>query len=85
LGNERFRVLITMVPPKPSRDGEDARAMLVDAGLPLFTGSIRRLVAFQKAALAGVIVGEVSDPRAKEGWLDYQRVGKEVLSDREDK
>jgi chromosome partitioning protein len=82
LGNERFRVLITMVPPRPSRDGDDARAMLVDAGLPLFTGSIRRLVAFQKAALAGIIVGEVSDPRAKEAWLDYQRVGEEVLSDR---
>ncbi len=82
LGNERFRVLVTMVPPKPSRDGEEARAMLGAAGLPLFEGSIRRLVAFQKAALAGVPVGEISDPRAKEGWQDYQRVGEEVLNGR---
>ncbi len=82
LGNDRFRVLVTMVPPKPSRDGEEARAMLGGAGLPLFDGSIRRLVAFQKAALAGVTVGEVADPRAKEGWQDYRRVGEEVLHGR---
>ena len=82
LGNDRFRVLVTMVPPKPSRDGEEARAMLGGAGLPLFDGSIRRLVAFQKAALAGVTVGEVPDPRAKEGWQDYRRVGEEVLHGR---
>jgi len=82
LGNDRFRVLVTMVPPKPSRDGEEARAMLGGAGLPLFAGSIRRLVAFQKAALAGVTVGEVADPRAKEGWQDYRRVGEEVLHGR---
>lgn len=82
LGNERFRVLVTMVPPKPSRDGEEARAMLGAAGLPLFEGSIRRLVAFQKAALAGVPVGEISDPRAKDGWQDYRRVGEEVVNGR---
>ncbi len=79
LGTERFRILITMVPPKPSRDGEDARAMLGGAGLPLFEGQIRRLVAFQKAALAGVPVHAVPDPRAKEGWGDYCRVGEEVI------
>lgn len=80
LGTDRFRVLITMVPPRPSRDGDEARALLTGAGLPLFTGSIRRLVAFQKAALAGVPVSEVSDPRAREGWHDYELVGQEVLS-----
>ncbi len=79
LGSERFRILITMVPPKPSRDGEEARAMLTGAGLPVFESQIRRLVAFQKAALAGVPVGAVPDPRAKEGWGDYCNIGEEVL------
>ncbi len=79
LGSERFRILITMVPPKPSRDGEEARAMLSNAGLPIFESHIRRLAAFQKAALAGVPVSAVSDPRAKEGWGDYRKVGEEVL------
>lgn len=79
LGSERFRILITMVPPKPSRDGEEARAMLSDAELPVFESQIRRLAAFQKAALAGVPVSVVPDPRAKEGWKDYCNIGEEVL------
>ncbi len=79
LGSERFRILITMVPPKPSRDGEEARAMLTGAGLPIFESQIRRLAAFQKAALAGIPVSAVPDPRAKEGWGDYRKIGEEVL------
>lgn len=76
----QFRVLLTMVPPRPSRDGDEARAMLEGAGLPVFAGSIRRAVAFQKAALAGVPVSEVGDPRAAAAWSDYQAVGEELLT-----
>jgi chromosome partitioning protein len=79
LGTDQFRILITMVPPKPSRDGEEARAILTSAGLPLFEGQVRRLAAFQKAALAGVPVNAVPDPRAKEGWKDYSSIGEEVI------
>jgi chromosome partitioning protein len=74
----RFRVLLTIIPPKPSKDGEEARATLIDCGLPLFAGSIRRLAAFQKAALAGVLINAVDDPRAPLGWADYRAVGEEV-------
>lgn len=79
LGSDQYRILLTVIPPKPSRDGEDARSMLQEAGLPLFKGGIRRLVAFQKAALAGVPVYAADDPRAGLGWRDYQRVGQEIL------
>jgi len=75
----RYRVLLAIVPPKPSRDGEEARATLAECKLPLFAGAIRRFVAFQRAALAGVLVSAVHDPRAPLGWDDYVRVGKEVL------
>jgi chromosome partitioning protein len=79
LGTERYRVLLTMVPPKPSRDGDEARAMLEEAKLPLFAGSIRRLSAFQKAALLGMPVGQVKgDPRAAIAWEDYRTVGMEL-------
>jgi chromosome partitioning protein len=79
LGSDSFKVLLTVIPPRPSTDGQQAREMLVEAGLPLFKSSIRRLVAFQKAALAGVPVYEANDPRAEQGWKDYQAVGKELL------
>ena len=78
LGNDRFKILLTVIPPKPSRDGDEARIMLTEAGLPLFKTGIRRLVAFQKAALAGVPVYQANDPRAATAWKDYQAIGREI-------
>ena len=49
----------------PKCDGNDA--------------GIRRFVAFQKAALAGVPVFAVRDSRAQLAWADYEKMGKEVL------
>ena len=49
--------------------------MIDEVGLPRFAGSVRRLVVFQKAALAGVNVSEFKDPRAGEAWADYGVVG----------
>jgi chromosome partitioning protein len=76
----RYRVLLTIVPPRPSRDGDDARGMIAKGGLPLFVGSIRRAVAFQRAAMAGCLVADVKDPRAAEAWADYDSIGREVVS-----
>jgi chromosome partitioning protein len=78
LGADRYRVLLTMVPPKPSRDGLEARALIEEAKLPIFKSEVRRMVAFQKAALAGVPVYEVVEARARLGWGDYERIGEEV-------
>ncbi len=47
--------------------------------MPLFAGEIRRRVAFQKAALEGVPVYDVKDPRSAEAWQDYVDVGEEVV------
>lgn len=80
LAAERFKVLLTIVPPKPSRDAEEARAAIAEAGLPLFTGEVRRAAAFQKAALQGVVVSAIKDQRAAAAWDDYERIGTEVLS-----
>ncbi len=78
LGAGRYRILLTMIPPRPSHDGEQARSTLSGAELPLFDGEIRRMVAFQKAALEGVPVYEVKDPRALQGWQDYVCIGEEI-------
>jgi chromosome partitioning protein len=74
----KFRVLLTMVPPKPRRDGERAREILEQAGLPVFKAGIRRLSAFEKAGTLGVLVSDVKDERAALGWEDYAAVGAEV-------
>ncbi|TVQ08131.1 MAG: ParA family protein [Leptolyngbya sp. DLM2.Bin27] len=75
-----YRILLTMVPPYPSRAGAEVRAMLTTTGLPLFEVGIRRYAAFQKAALAGTAVYDVKDPKAEAGWQDYTALGNEVLA-----
>jgi len=78
IGSERFRILLTIIPPRPSHDGEEARSLMAERGLPLFKGEIQRLVAFQKAALLGVPVHKVNDPRAEQAWRAYVDVGEEI-------
>jgi chromosome partitioning protein len=78
LGAKNYRILLTIIPPRPSRDGMEARTMLEARNLPVFKGSIRRLVAFQKAAHKCVPVYEVADPRSLEAWADYEKVGAEL-------
>jgi chromosome partitioning protein len=80
LGSGQYRVLLTRVPPPPRKDGDDAREMLAAAGFPLFKGRVRELVAFQKAALEGLVVSDVSDRRAKVAWNDYVAIGREILN-----
>ncbi|MGB3292681.1 MAG: ParA family protein [Phormidesmis sp.] len=79
LGSDHYKILLTIIPPKPSSDGLQARKMLTDVGLPLFENGIRRLVAFQKAALQGVPVYEINDERAQQAWKDYAAVGQELI------
>lgn len=79
LGSDRYKILLTIIPPKPSSDGLQARKMLTEVGLPLFKNGIRRLVAFQKAALQGVPVYEINDERAQQAWKDYAAVGQELI------
>jgi chromosome partitioning protein len=79
LGSNSYRVLLTLVPPPPSQDADDARDALRDKGLRLFKAEIPRLVAYQRAALAGVVVSEVADPRAERAWAEYAHVGREMF------
>jgi chromosome partitioning protein len=77
IGAKNYRILLTIIPPRPNRDGDEAREYLSKAGLPLFTGGIRRLVAFQRAALEGVTVAEID--RVNLGWNDYVAIGDQIV------
>ncbi|MEO0457470.1 MAG: ParA family protein [Cyanobacteria bacterium P01_A01_bin.114] len=74
-----YRILITSIPPKPSRAGDEVKALLKESDIPIFEQGIRRFAAFQKAAMAGLPVYAVKDPRAELGWQDYEAVGQEIL------
>lgn len=75
---KNYRVLLTVIPPRPSKDGDEARESLAELRLPVFKSGVRRLAAFGKAALAGVLVHQIPDPRGPLGWEDYMAVGKEL-------
>ncbi|MGB8701740.1 MAG: ParA family protein [Thermosynechococcaceae cyanobacterium] len=80
LGSEQYKILLTRVPSPPRKDGDDAREMLTDAELPLLKGRIREFVAFQKAALDGVVVNSVNDRKSGIAWNDYSLVAKEIIN-----
>jgi chromosome partitioning protein len=75
---DRYKVLITKVPPKPSRAGQDAQEFLTASGIPQFERYIRRFEAFRKAVDLGVPVSKVRDEHAIDGWNDYLAICKEL-------
>ncbi len=77
IGDAQYRVLLTIIPPYPSKEGETMRQDLARAGMPVFKQMIRRTSGFQKAAYMGVCIKDV--PRMKTAWNDYKAVGKEIL------
>ena len=75
----KYRVLITKVPPPPETDAAQLRQELAKRGIPLFSIDIPRLKSFERAAADGVTVLDVqNDPRAKRAWEAYVAVGKEI-------
>lgn len=78
VGGDRYRILLTLIPPAPRQTGQQAREALTEQQLPLFKQSIRRFAAYEKAALEGKPVYQISDRNAKIAWREYQSVGKEL-------
>lgn len=76
---KHFKILITIIPPYPERDGEEARKMLEGNGYPLFASGIREAKAFKLASLGGQIVNQIKGPRAAVCWDDYARAGAEMM------
>jgi chromosome partitioning protein len=80
LGADKYKILLTIVPPRPMADGDNARLAIQEARLPVFGPDIRRTIAFQRAALTGVTVDQVRSDVSHLAWMDYERVGEEIES-----
>lgn len=78
LSVDKFRILLTNVPPKPRRTGDQAREMIEDQGLPIFQNQIRRFACYETAALQGCLVSQTKDRNAGIAWSDYRKVGNEL-------
>jgi chromosome partitioning protein len=69
LANLSYRVLITIAPPPPEKDGEQVRDALRQAGLPVFETMVRRRAAYKHANNEGRLV-PISE---------YDSIGQEVV------
>jgi chromosome partitioning protein len=78
LGEARYRALLTVVPPRPSREAENMQQALRDGEIPVFETMIRRTIGYPKAALAGTPIRDLPDVRMREAWEDYARLGDEI-------
>lgn len=76
-GRADYRVLLTMV-KWYNRRAAQARKELDKRNIPLFAAQIRDRAAFPTAELRGVPVYELKGRGAREGWEDYEEVGREV-------
>jgi len=79
LPRDRYKILLTCVPPHPSREGQKAREALKKLDLPMFKGWIRRMAIYLKAENLGVPVYALKDARASDAWSDYEAIGKEII------
>jgi len=76
-----YRILLTLVPPAPSREGEEARALLESEHLPVMRATIRQAAAFRHASAQGVPVNRVKGSKAgKTAWLDYEAAAREIVA-----
>ncbi|MBD2054558.1 ParA family protein [Oculatella sp. FACHB-28] len=80
IDSDKYRILLTVCPPPPSREAEKAQESLTKAGLSVFKSRVRRYAAYQRAENLGVIVKDVrGDRNAGIAWKDYTSVGREIL------
>jgi chromosome partitioning protein len=78
LKDAKYSTLITLVPPRPNKDGEQAQLELREGGYPVFNTVVRRSVAFTRAAVSGVAVRDLDDARLAASWEDYRSLGSEI-------
>ena len=72
-----WRVLLTMVPPPPQKDGIEAMEALKTQGYPVFSRGIRLYKVYKDAVTLGVPVYKVKG--GKVAWRDWTELKNEVI------
>ncbi len=73
-----YGVVLTMIDSRKKSTAEQARETLNRLSIPVFKQMIRRLTAYEKAALAGVPVYDTGDRFGRIAWGEYESLAKEV-------
>ncbi len=78
LSDDKYRILLTMLPTRGLKREASAREALKEAGLTVFSTGIKDRAIYQDSALEGLSVGELRGSAAATAWGDYQALGKEI-------
>lgn len=78
IGISHYRILLSAVPPKPSKEGKTMRDELIDGGYQVFDSWIRRSAGVPKAALEGCAVRCLTGGYKLPG-RDYASLGAEII------
>lgn len=76
---ENYKILLSAIPPPPSKEGHEALQEIKENDLPIFETMITRYTAFKKSAMQGSLVKDVKDAHAEESWKAIENVVKEIL------
>lgn len=74
-----YGVVLTMIDSRKRGDAEAAKRALERQNIPVFNQMIRRLTAYERAALQGVIVRDSGDRFSRIAWQEYKNLGREIL------
>lgn len=75
---DRYRVLLSLVPPRPSRRGERVQQALKEAEIPTFSQTIQRRDCYLDAELSGCTVSMLSGKAAIGAAGEWAAVGAEL-------
>jgi len=75
-----YGVVLTMVDSRKKTTAMQAKDTLNRLSIPVFKQMIRRLTAYEKAALAGVPVYETGDRFGRIAWGEYESLAQEIES-----
>ncbi|MBD2097683.1 ParA family protein [Trichocoleus sp. FACHB-591] len=78
LSDDKYRILLTMLPTRGLKREVNAREALNEAGLKVFNTGIKARTVYQDSALEGLSVADLRGDAATAAWNDYQALGKEV-------
>jgi chromosome partitioning protein len=73
-----YGVVLTMVDSRKKGTALQAKTTLQRLNIPVFKQMIRRLTAYEKAALAGVPVYNTGDRFGRIAWGEYESLAKEI-------
>ncbi len=75
------RVLLTRVNPLSLKEAEEAQETLLECQIPVYQTVIRSYKAHERAALAGLPIGQYQGQAATQAVSDYRRVVNEIWKD----